>query len=767
MTKGEDKVGISKKIVGIVLCVAMVVGLIPNLSAFARDNNVGSEYAYVMYANDVQIKASYTSVNGQVYSKNDEVNNEHQSVDQPEMIDRQYSIIADYIFNGLFSDNDFTYTNELNQSIGSLKNIIINRETVNSSDIVLYSRDGNITINSDNFNFKGLIYAPNGTVNITGKNINIDGIIISDKICINAKNVNINKNIFFANYLGNESDKYSEQKDIYTYNYNIFGQTKSIYLNDQLLVEYVYSDSFDSSLLLQKYGNGTEVICNTDEKYNTTTDFDKYVEKKNIELCVHDEYKYDKDYNIIEKSDCTGVIKYFYNEKFELVKTKDDKNGNYCTYKYDNRGNITAKKEYNCCDGNLVQLLNETVYHYDSVWKDKLVKVGNNNIAYDEIGNPIVYRRWNLNWQNGRQLKSASNGMFDISYSYDNCGVRTGKIVNSEQIEFYYINNNIVEQHSNKNNIIFKYDKEGSIIGAKINGQDYYYIKSYYGDIEKIIDKDGNVVVEYYYDPWGKVACIKGLLADTIGVINPIRYRGYYYDNETELYYLQSRYYDPDTCRFINSDDFSLAKNNLSIFAYCSNNPVRYVDNDGMFTWDPVIPKINSGSDYYYFTNIWLPSHPEYYFSSYAQKLGYYESGNNYRVTNKYGYLGYWQLGKLVLQDLGYKDYRGIWTTKAKNLGIYKDSDFLGNPSVQDRIFVECCKKQWTYIKNYRLTSYVGRICDGVKVTESGLLAACHLIGAYGMKQVLVNGKDLSDAFGTKPGYYLRNVGGYNINYIK
>ena len=92
------------------------------------------------------------------------------------------------------------------------------------------------------------------------------------------------------------------------------------------------------------------------------------------------------------------------------------------------------------------------------------------------------------------------------------------------------------------------------------------------GDILAITDTEGNIVGNYEYDAWGKV-----LTADTdIAKQNPLRYRGYYYDNETGYYYLQSRYYDSKICRFINADILELAKisksisSGLNIFAYCN-----------------------------------------------------------------------------------------------------------------------------------------------------------------------------------------------------
>ena len=103
-------------------------------------------------------------------------------------------------------------------------------------------------------------------------------------------------------------------------------------------------------------------------------------------------------------------------------------------------------------------------------------------------------------------------------------------------------------------------------------------------DIIGILDSAGTQVVSYVYDSWGKLASISGPAKDTIGVKNPFRYRGYYYDTESGLYYLNSRYYDPEIGRFVNADnllsmvDSALRKN---LFAYCFNNAVNLADGAG------------------------------------------------------------------------------------------------------------------------------------------------------------------------------------------
>ena len=122
------------------------------------------------------------------------------------------------------------------------------------------------------------------------------------------------------------------------------------------------------------------------------------------------------------------------------------------------------------------------------------------------------------------------------------------------------------------------------------NGNLYYYLKDALGNIIGLAafldDYYYEVKVEYKYDAWGNLVETTGPLSSTVGAQNPFLYKGYYFDRETGYYYLQSRYYSPEWCRFINADD----PNNLSangdhssvnLFAYCNNNPVIYSDPDG------------------------------------------------------------------------------------------------------------------------------------------------------------------------------------------
>ena len=111
----------------------------------------------------------------------------------------------------------------------------------------------------------------------------------------------------------------------------------------------------------------------------------------------------------------------------------------------------------------------------------------------------------------------------------------------------------------------------------QVNGTTYYYVTNLQGDVMGLVDASGNSVASYTYDPYGKVLTATGALAEK----NPLRYRGYYYDSESGLYYLQSRYYDPATRRFVNADAYASTGQGIigtNMFAYCNNDPGNSID---------------------------------------------------------------------------------------------------------------------------------------------------------------------------------------------
>ena len=143
-----------------------------------------------------------------------------------------------------------------------------------------------------------------------------------------------------------------------------------------------------------------------------------------------------------------------------------------------------------------------------------------------------------------------------------------GTVLKTETLDFFY--------DESGRPFAFNYSVDGDIAST------YYYILNLQGDVVQIIDANGVMQAEYVYSPWGEVISAEGGLAE----INPLRYRGYYYDSETGFYYLQSRYYDPENHRFINADSYASTGQGflgVNMFAYCNNLPVILHDSNGEF----------------------------------------------------------------------------------------------------------------------------------------------------------------------------------------
>ena len=163
-----------------------------------------------------------------------------------------------------------------------------------------------------------------------------------------------------------------------------------------------------------------------------------------------------------------------------------------------------------------------------------------------------------MGWE-GRQLKSAGKNGTNLSFTYDSEGIRTSKTVGSTTTKYLLNGTQILAQTTNGKTLCFFYDQQGNRV-AMADGKNnfYYYIYNVQGDVIALADAStGKLVVTYTYDAWGKLMELKDTTANSVSTQNPFRYRGYYYDTETKLYYLQSRYYDPEIGRFINADAFA------------------------------------------------------------------------------------------------------------------------------------------------------------------------------------------------------------------
>lgn len=328
---------------------------------------------------------------------------------------------------------------------------------------------------------------------------------------------------------------------------------------------------------------------NTDTSNRTTTSIET-VKNGTEEL----NYTYDAKGNIETISE--GEVqthKYYYDSLDQLIREDNKKLNKTITYTYDNGGNLLNKKEYAYTESNLGEETGTINYSYENInWKDQLTSYNGKAITYDNIGNPLTYDGNTYTWQNGRQLAGISNTAKEqtITYKYNDEGIRTEKVVNGIASKYYLEGTKVIYEMTGRNLSYYQYDEQGNIIGMQYNGTQYYYIKNLQGDIIGILDNELNQVVKYDYDSWGKVIAITDATGTEItdqthiGHINPYRYRSYRYDRETGLYYLQSRYYNPEWGRFLNADGLvATGQEPLghNMYSYSYNNPINLTDKNG------------------------------------------------------------------------------------------------------------------------------------------------------------------------------------------
>ncbi len=171
-----------------------------------------------------------------------------------------------------------------------------------------------------------------------------------------------------------------------------------------------------------------------------------------------------------------------------------------------------------------------------------------------------------------------------ITYGPD--GMRTSRSNGTTTWNYVYNGSQLMAMTNRDNTIsmYFTYDAAGRPVSIEYNGTTYYYVLNVQGDVVTIVNSSGSPVVNYTYNAWGKLCRTTGSMTSTLGTYNPLRYRGYVYDTDTGLYYLQSRYYNPEMGRFINADSYASTGQGIigcNMFAYCLNNPVLFMDGTG------------------------------------------------------------------------------------------------------------------------------------------------------------------------------------------
>lgn len=432
----------------------------------------------------------------------------------------------------------------------------------------------------------------------------------------------------------------------------------------------------------------------------------------------------DYSYNYTDTSNVENVYEngkkvavYTYDELNQLVWYADTRTGRYIRIVYDNYGNIQRMESYSLgTNWAPVKLLETRTYSYgDTNWKDKLTEFDGDSITYDKNGNPLTYRDgMSFEWENGRILKKINTSDKSVQMSFDSNGMRTQKSVDGVKTNYYYdSSNNLFALTQGNDTLFFYYDNSGEVMSVSCNGTMYYYIKDLQGDITEIVDKDGNSVAEYAYDAWGNMLNEdNGTL--TVGKLNPFRYRSYVYDEETGLYYLQSRYYDPLTGRFLNADVYADTQSgtplSTNMFAYCENNAINKSDDEGKDAWWIQSPNSANGKGHtslllkeksgYWWYFYWGPSSIQLLF------LGTTSLKNiNKNVRNQINYYNNDKKRPVMIRKL---DYSENYTQAIQLKGHFEDSikrikKFINDNKYAFKYSVRyCALYKFRYTKKYK-----------------------------------------------------------------
>ena len=456
-----------------------------------------------------------------------------------------------------------------------------------------YDSTGNLYSHEDLVNNQRFVY----TYDSTGR-------LVRQQVLDNSK-----KNIYSSQYgydLNNNVSRFTSSAGGVSVTENFE------YGKDNLASKYTYPSGKTATYTYDEILRRNSTVINTTAPIQQTYKYMASARGNNAQTTKIEEeilggnsYKYTYDANgnitsvLLKKSTESAYTKqqqFAYDELNQLIRADDLAKNRTEVYTYDNGGNILSTTVYPLTWGSLsgVTATDTTTYTYgDSNWKDKLTAYGDTPITYDAIGNPLTYRGYTLTWQNGRQLASMKFRTINIGFTYDVDGLRTSKTIPNVGLEhkYYYVGNRLqYETLGGSSALWYFYDADGNPSGIRYKDNsgtvnDYYFVCNWRGDVIQIYNASGTLVGSYTYDAWGRVT-ENATSADTENITetNPIRYRGYYYDTETRLYYLKSRYYDPAVKRFLNVDGLvstSIEDAAKNMFAYCTNNPVFYADSEG------------------------------------------------------------------------------------------------------------------------------------------------------------------------------------------
>jgi RHS repeat-associated protein len=351
---------------------------------------------------------------------------------------------------------------------------------------------------------------------------------------------------------------------------------------------------------------------------------------------------------------------------------------------------------------------------------------------------------------------------FDCNiYTYNSNGIRTSKTINGVKHTYTLDGTKIItetwqelgEDNTEQTRVLTPlYDNEESVCGIMYDGALYYFLKNLQGDIIAITNQNGVTLARYAYDAWGACTITEDNSNCNIATINPFRYRGYYYDAEIGMYYLQSRYYCVAISRFLNNDSimylgYSGSVASYNICAYCENDSVNYTDSCGYKTGQQFYSADRAARDFAdLYNKVSIRNNWEYGTFIYSIPLKVYQGPNKYIYITRYSYY------------LPWTDYRKDWVdmsrshnTKGYSLVAFAhthaayspnfDSEYFSYPDIMATRSMRLDAYLVTPGGNMRKYSYSTKKRESFltklsTTTEQGLIYGLELIG---VPNVLIN----------------------------
>lgn len=548
-----------------------------NLPNAYSDNSVGQRYYYdavgnlVKSINNNDIETDYTySEKGNLYSKSFDIYdffyNENGScnkinVNDVTIVSCQYKVNdSDKTVEDGQYINRITYANGYveEQKVDKYNNVYSKFADGNLYFSITSATENGCTYYENESNYRNTISSKDNSFEYDLKNSNN----FHDVFCYSVDSNNETKTITEQHFNGKEFQTIINEDKI------SFAAPNS---------SFVYNVDGDENSATAKISSESSVLLSSEVSYNESDN----ILKKSYYNGLLFQNKYDDEGNIVSD----GNNEYSYNDIGELVSSKGNINS---FYSYDTRGNMLSKE----VNGE------KTLYSYENnKWQDQLTAVNDVELKYDLNGNLTEYGDVKFTWTHGKWLSTVDDGENTYSYKYNSTGIRTSKTINDKTTFFNTLNGKILAQYDSnyldstqvENTIYFQYNND-TPVGFVLNDVQYFYLTNLNGDVVGITDNNGSLIAEYTYDEWGKLLSITTAEENNeeqlfVAEKNPLRYRGYYYDNETGMYYLQSRYYDPELCRFISADGFEnldvSSKFGLNTYIYCWNCPIAFEDAEG------------------------------------------------------------------------------------------------------------------------------------------------------------------------------------------